>query len=115
MEEKARQFRKEASQFNQGRKGVRPRYPEKLRLEAVSYFKARKQQGLNYQQTALELGVSIWTLKSWVQEAKGRLRPVKVKRDINPSPAGCTLVTPEGYRVEGLSLEGVRQLLEILR
>ena len=120
MEEEARRFREEAARYNRGRKGVSRRYPETLRDLAVSYCSARQQRGGNLSEIARELGINGWSLNRWVRGTKKRAEFVKVEVqapiDTNSSCADpCVLVTPEGYRVEGLTVEGVGHLLRVLR
>ena len=120
MEEEARRFREEAARYNRGRKGVSRRYPETLRDLAVSYCSARQQRGGNLSKIARELGINGWSLNRWVRGTKKRAEFVKVEVqspiDTNSSCAfPCVLVTPEGYRVEGLTVEGVGHLLLVLR
>jgi transposase len=120
MEQKARQFREEAARHNRGRKGVRRRYPEDLRDLAVSYCSTRQQGGASLNQIARELGINGWSLNRWVRETKKRAGFVKV--EVQPATESmqrvaecCVLLTPEGYRVEGLTAEGVGRLLRVLR
>jgi hypothetical protein len=120
MEQKARRFREEAARYNRGRKGVCRRYPEGLRDLAVSYCSARRQRGASLSQVAQELGINVWSLNRWIRKTKKRAEFVKVEVEApiaSKSSLGdrCVLVTPGGYRVEGLTVEGVGHLLRVLR
>ena len=120
MEKKARRFREEAARYNRGRKGVRLRYPGNLRRQALSYCSERQRQGGSLKKIAEELGIHGWSLNRWIREAKKKAEFVKVEvqppSKPNPAATGsCVLVTPEGYRVEGLTLNGVGHLLQVLR
>jgi hypothetical protein len=63
---------------------------------------------------ARTLGVSWLTLKRWQESeaTQARLRPVEVVEE--PSESKTVLVSPRGYRVEGLSEEVLGRLLEQL-
>ena len=63
---------------------------------------------------ASELGVSNWSLARWVRESEtaGMLRPVEVEEAVKTNE--FSLITPRGYRVEGLSEENVVRVLERL-
>jgi len=119
MNQRARRFREQASRENHGRVGVRLRYSTQLRREAVRYCEERKRQGWSLKAVAEELGVHAWSLSRWTRglEGQGELRKVEVvgREKNRPSVGLLTLVSPEGFRVEGLDVEGVRQLLPVLR
>jgi AraC-like DNA-binding protein len=118
MSQRARRFREQASRENHGRGGVRLRYSKRLRREAVSYCQEKRRQGWNLKAVAAELGVHAWSLSRWTRELEGdgELRKVEVVgHEQNPPGVGLTLVSPEGFRVEGLDVEGARQLLLVLR
>jgi len=51
--------------------------------------------------------------KRAVATAITALVPVTVTDDIRVAP-GMTLVTPRGYRIEGLTLEQAKELLEVI-
>jgi hypothetical protein len=63
---------------------------------------------------ARTLGVSWLTLKRWQESeaTQARLRPVEIVAESSSSNA--VLLSPRGYRVEGLSEEGLSRLLEQL-
>ena len=114
MDTKLRAFRKRAREENGGRAGTSLRYSGELRLDAVEYLKRRKRAGGTVDGVASELGVSCWSLSRWVQESErhGSLVPVEVAQPEDSSEP--TLVTPRGYRIEGLSEEGLVRLVERL-
>ncbi len=108
-------------------KGPRQRrYAPEVKAAAVAYARGQQAEGRGLASVADELGLSDQTLRTWLDQAEASaktgavLRPVVVK----PSPAPearpaeqCrpTLVTPDGFRVEGLSLEQLGTLLRDLR
>ena len=115
MEQEAQQFLEQSKQTNQGRSRAGRRYSSELRYLAVSYLEKCLQRGGTRGSAARKLGVSELTLKRWQAEGKrnGRLRQVEVID--RKSSDDMVLVTPEGYRVEGLSEPGLIRLLGQLR
>jgi hypothetical protein len=78
------------------------------------YFEGCLRRGGSRGAAARSLGLSEVTLKRWQKELKGKgsLRRVEV---VEESGSGLVFVTPEGYRVEGLSEESLVRLLGRLR
>ena len=94
------------------------RYPEPLRQLAVGFATEAQACGWSGSRIARRLGVSWATLERWcatqpAAEPSVGMREVVV-RDEAPSSTELrpVLVTPEGYRIEGL---GQADLVEILR
>lgn len=117
MDGRVRRFRKQAQVENRGRSGVRRRYSAGLRAEAVGYLVEQRKLGRSAKKVASELGVNDWSLFRWSRaETRSRLRPVEVLEcpDGTPSPV-VTLVTPDGYRIEGVEGRELRAILEALR
>ena len=108
MEARVQRFLKQAGEENEGRSGTRRRYSEGLRAEAVAHLR-RRVKG------------SGWTLVRWSRkESAGKsskLRRVKVVPESTEvtTTAKVTLVTPDGYRIEGLEGRDVGAILESLR
>jgi transposase len=114
MEAEVREFRKRARLENGGRGGRSLRYSRELRMEAVSYLARKKREGVGQDRIASELGVSSWSLSRWVQESERRVALVPVEVTEAEESRGLFLVTPRGYRVEGLSEESLLRLVERL-
>jgi hypothetical protein len=70
----------------------------------VRYLERRRRDGASGEQAASELGVSGWSLSRWSRASSPNLRRVEVVETATHSTM-LTLVTPRGYRVEGLSEE----------
>jgi hypothetical protein len=127
VEKELEQFRQEAQRLRAGRaKGSGP-FPEPLRAFAVRYLAQAQEKGETLKSVVERLGVSEPTLQAWrrgqtpgsktvrhepraaalvpvvVHEPKGRAVPA----------VGTTLavVSPRGWRVEGLGVEEAAQLL----
>lgn len=89
------------------------RCPKPLRDRVVERARERKRQGVPLRQTAKALGLSESGLLKWVRVAEGRIRRVRV---VEP-PARSTelaLVTPSGYRLEGLDAATAAEVLRRL-
>ncbi len=95
--------------------------PAPLRSEILVYTATRRKTGASWHSIAQELGLSSSGLQRWSARATGetRMRPVRIRRGLtaessshSSSPAGAiVLVSPRGFRLEGLE---VSQALELL-
>ncbi len=110
MDEKAKQFRAQSKRSNQGRSRHGWRYGRELRQLAVLYLEGCQRKGGSRSTVARNLGVSEVTLERWQKELGGKadVRRVEV---VEESGHGLVVVTPEGYRIEGLSEESLARLL----
>lgn len=105
------ELREEIAQSRNGQS--RWRCPTDLREEVVSYSKIRRSAGESVVQIARKIGMSASGLNRWLQKAGGTLRPVRVT-DTLASQDQLVLVTPTGYRLEGLSVTCAADLLRRL-
>jgi predicted transcriptional regulator len=89
--------------------------PEALRAEIAAYAEQRRAVGARVEVIARETGVSGESLRRWMAGAPRR-RPAMVAVEIRPERggAGVVLLTPGGYRVEGLDVAGAAALLRQL-
>ena len=98
------------------------RYPQSLRQLAVGFASEAEAAGWSGSRIARRLGVAWATLERWcattqpVTDSGGGMREV-VLRDDTPSSAERRpiLMTPEGYRIEGLGQEDLVEILRALR
>lgn len=128
MEKELEQFQQEVQRLKAGRRGGSLPFPEALRAFAVRYLKQMQEAGGSVVEAAAKLGVSAPTLYEWRKgrtagstkrkkrtEKSGVLVPVRVgERPAEGAveQAGLlAVVSPGGWRVEGLSLEAAAQLL----
>jgi hypothetical protein len=110
-------------------KAHRPRtwnlgYPEAVRGRVGAYVAARRAAGMTPTAIAVELGLSRQSVLGWSRSDPNApaLVPVEVIADADgvacgpaASPAAvAVLVSPRGYRVEGLDLPAIGALLERL-
>jgi len=83
------------------------------------YLAEKREEGMGVEQVASELGVSCWSLVRWSREStapSGSVQPVEVAGESGGwnGGEGLAVVTPGGYRVEGLDWRRVLELLEVL-
>jgi transposase len=120
MDIRVQQFRHEAAARGAGRVGGR--YGKDLRRLAVALAAERTARGGSVAELAAELGVCVGSLRRWQETILAEVpasgfRPVAVQVESGgPSceaAGGCglALVTPRGYRIEGLDRESVAWLL----
>jgi lambda repressor-like predicted transcriptional regulator len=97
--------------------GVRHRCPADLREQIVSQARALRRQGLSLRAIASRFAMSPKTLANWLQRYPGTLRPVTIASScaMAPRPSdGIKIVTPQGYRIEGLGVDEVVALVKAL-
>lgn len=127
LEKELEQFCQEAQRLKAGRRSGSLPFPEALRAFAVRYAEHTVAAGGTVTDAAQKLGVSGPTLYEWRKgRPSGHRRPkpaeksaalVPVRISARPAAAADTevqqvaLVSPSGWRVEGLSAESAAQLL----
>ncbi|AKF87012.1 hypothetical protein MFUL124B02_36365 [Myxococcus fulvus 124B02] len=126
LEKELEQFRQEAQRLKAGRRSGSLPFPEALRAFAVRYAEHAVGAGGTVTDAAKKLGISGPTLYEW-RKGRPRLKPVEksaalvpVRVSARPATAvgagvqQVALVSPGGWRVEGLSVESAAQLLGTL-
>lgn len=97
------------------------RYPEELRQLAVGFATEARAAGWSGSRIARRLGVSWATVERWcatqpvVDFRGGLMREVVVHDAVRSTEQHPVLVTPEGYRIEGLRREELIEILVALR
>lgn len=94
-------------------------YPEVVRERVRAYAAVRRAGGATASLIADELGLSRHSILSWTAPAPApaALRPVTVVPDASPAPVpaplqpAAVLISPRGYRVEGLDVAALAALL----
>lgn len=97
--------------------GRRTRYPISLRQDVARHARERLASGERLSRIAESLDLALASLQRWVgSERPGQLRPVRLGEASQPRPAVRTgvLVTPSGFRIEGLDTEQLAALLRSL-
>jgi len=96
------------------------RYPAALRHQVTAHALNRRSAGVPFRVIASDLGVSFATLQRWVQAVPlRRLRRVEVSELPGSRLGGSesvrpVLFSPTGYRVEGLDVAALMELLRAL-
>ena len=106
MDAAIRQLRSAARQLARGKHPSGVRYPAPFRDAVITLARARVGYGESRAQVARAVGISFPTLDTWLaRPGRPGLRPVAVvaERDSELAPrSAVVLVTPHGFRVEGL-------------
>ena len=91
------------------------RYPPEVRQRLAAAIEQLRRRGATWTSIGGQFGVTPKTARRWLvrmsAEPKGRIVPVSVSR---ARPPGVTVVSPSGFRVEGLSVESAAELLRHL-
>jgi hypothetical protein len=109
------EFRRRARARRLGRPGAR--YPEELRELAVSCWRRAAQEGHSRRRVAAALGIRVDTLRRWIAgagQAGESMAEVRVLSGPVAAPGCGVVITPRGYRVEGLSVADLTLLLPVL-
>lgn len=117
MDESIRRLRSQVSRFTQGRPRTAVRYSPAFRAEVAAVARRRVGEGVGLRQTAREIGVAPWTLALWVRQGGPSVfRAVTVVPDmeVTAAPPQPVLVTPSGFRVEGLDAATLVTMLRAL-
>lgn len=106
-----------------GKRSKRWRCPKELRSKVVSYVAVCRERGEPYFEIAVRLGLVESTLARWVRiehsNGKGGFRPVAIvpsgdAESVTQSEAAIRVVTPRGYRIEGLDPQSLAYILRIV-
>ncbi len=114
-------FEEAADLISQHSKGQGKRFPAEIRSQVLRVVEVERSKGMTWRKIAEQLGVTQQKLFRWRrQERSGRpanaFVPVRIVEARKSTPAeGLSLVTPSGYRLEGLTLESAANLLARLK
>jgi hypothetical protein len=119
MTDDVRRIRRDIARLKQDRSPTAVRYPVTLRRKVLAIARRRQVRGAGIAALARELGLAEWTVSVWLrQTATPALRAVEIApapRPSEPTVATPVLITPEGVRVEGATVETLATLLRALR
>lgn len=100
---------------------ARDGFSPELRSRVARYARHQRAAGARWTAVAVSLGISRPTLRNWLSsEPATSIVAVRVVPDDiapaenTPATSSSCLVSPRGYRVEGLSVEALVELLERL-
>jgi hypothetical protein len=117
MDPEIQRLRHALAESRQPVAGVRHRCPADLREQIVARARLLHHQGHTLRRIAETFAVPHKTLANWLQRHQGTLRPVTVASSYSmapTSPGGIRIVTPQGYRIEGLGMDEVVALVKAL-
>ena len=115
MDAAVRRFRQDALLHLGNRTGTAIRYSPALRRRAVGIARKRRAAGVAVAAVARELGVRPRALRLWLQTpTRPRLRRVAIATTPVAAVDRPVLITPQGFRVEGLGAAGLVALLRVL-
>jgi hypothetical protein len=119
MDADARRLRATIARLQHGQARTAVRYPANIRRQVTAIARRRQRQGADVNAIARDVGVAPWTLALWLRRsASARLRAVDVVPDSRPGAGGGgsapVLITPRGFRIEGLDQDGLIAVLRAL-
>ncbi len=89
--------------------GVGRRYPPDVRRQVVAWVACERAAGRCWGALSDELGIPVSTLVRW--SSRPRALPVVVETPRSPSASMVSMVSPSGWRIEGVTLEQALALL----
>jgi len=99
-----------------GQRGRTQRIPDTVRARVLAYARRARAAGQSWARIAQHVGLSVGSLKKWARTPPPArwLVPVAVTAASEVSAAALVVVSPGGYRVEGLDLPTTTALLHAL-
>ena len=119
MDNTTRRLRSQLVPFTRGKAPTAVRYPAALRQAVVRVARQRQAHGDGVRRIAREVGVAPRTLELWLRRRGApRLRAVEIAPGAATAVAAPeprpVLITPHGFRIEGLELGALTTLLRAL-
>jgi hypothetical protein len=120
MNDGVRSIRREITRLKQDRRPTAVRYPERLRRKVIAIARRRRAHGGGLATIARELGLAEWTVNLWLRKTTAPvLRAVEIMPATPPSAATAVttpvLITPQGVRIEGATIDALATLLRALQ
>ena len=117
MEDRRELLREAIIRSRRETQGGRWRCPKDLRREITTWAMDQRGQGHGISTIAAQVGMSRSGLARWLPQPESRtalpgFRPIRV--DPLATGSELVLISPSGYRVEGLSIEAMAELLTCL-
>jgi hypothetical protein len=95
-----------------GHRGRTTRIPDTVRAEVLAYTRRQRAAGQSWARIAQRVGLSVGSLQNWSRTPPPARRLVRVAVTSPAVPAAAlVVVSPGGYRVEGLDLATASALL----
>ena len=119
MDDSIEQLRSRLRPLTRGKAPTSIRYPPAVRAEILGVAQQAHAAGISRGRLAAGLGLPRWTITRWQRQApRGALRRIAIRPEPAssgppaPSP-GLVLVTPQGWRIEGLDLDTLLRVLAL--
>ena len=93
-------------------------FPVEVRERVGRHIRRRRQAGVHWSKLATELGLSPATMTNWmkaVPEPQSVFLPVPVEKRTQPPLANLTVTSPAGWRIDGLNIDQLAQLIAVMR
>jgi hypothetical protein len=98
-----------------GHRGRTTRIPDPVRARVLAYTRGQRAAGRSWTWIARRVGLSAGSLKNWSRTPAPAQALIPVEVAATPMPsAPLVVVSPGGYRVEGLDLATASALLRAL-
>ena len=116
MDQNLKSIRAQLEKFGHRDQGFR--YPESFQKQVAQY--ARGQIGrYSKNQISKTVGIPWVTIGRWMEQIEGQtntgLVPVRITASELQTKPSVSMVTPEGWRIEGLSVDQTCRILERMR
>lgn len=102
-----------------GKRGRTTALPARVREQVLAYAQGERCRGRSWRAIAQAVGVSASALQRWSQAKPKRgsagVVPVRVVADPAVEVMTVSLVSPQGYRIEGMRLDQALRALAQLR
>ena len=119
MNDGVRSIRRQITRLKHDRRPTAVRYPPGLRRKVIAIARRRRARGAGIATIAQELGLAEWTVNLWLRKTSAPiLRAVEIVPATPPSAAAVTtpvLITPQGLRIEGATVDALATLLRALQ
>ena len=93
------------------------RYPTELRDRIARYVAVRREFGLSWDSLSAELGIPSETMRRWLHSSEAADAPALVPVEVVDSaaePRTVAVVSPSGWRLEGLDVAEAVAVLKAL-
>jgi hypothetical protein len=108
MRDAIRKLRQQVAMLPDGR---RKRFPATVREEISRLGQRLRAEGKSWREVGAELGVHVESVRRFCQQKRPGFAAVEVVEEASRP----VVVSPRGFRVEGLTVAAVAELLERLR
>jgi len=116
MDDRVRRLRSRLEACSRGRAPRGVRYPAELRTEVVELAREAPGAGMRAGALAKQLGLPPGTITRWSRHVpRRRVRRIRIARPLPAviaAPAAPVLVTPQGWRIEGLDVATLLRVLQ---